>query len=69
MNDNYNLGNVIWSSNYQKYIVVIGYNKDTNKYVVDNHKIMEMSSNELDMFRNKKYDIVNDNNMEIIDEN
>ena len=57
----YKLGQVIWDNNYQKYFLVIGYDKDKSKYLIDEHKIMDMTEKEIDNFRMKRYNDTNEN--------
>ena len=57
----YKLGQVIWANNYQKCFLVIGYDKDKSKYLIDEHKIMNMTEKEIDNFRMKRYNDINEN--------
>ena len=65
----YKMGNVIWDNFYQKYLIIIGYDKEDDKYLVDNHEIMKLSKTELDNFRSKKYYKENENLKEVANEN
>lgn len=65
----YKMGTVIWDNLYQKYLIVIGFDKETNKFLVDNHQIMQLTKSELDDFRNKNYYKENRNMKDLTNEN
>lgn len=60
-NTEYKMGSVIWDKLYQKYLIIIGYDKETDKFLVDNHEITKLTKSELDNFRSKKYYKENEN--------
>lgn len=59
----YNLGQVIWDKLYQNYILIVGYNKKNKKYIIDKHRMVEMSHQEIDKFKQKNYNEENYDNL------
>lgn len=51
----YKCGQVIWDKNYQKYMLIIGYDEKKGTYLVDDHKVMQMSEKDIDMFKSLNY--------------
>lgn len=51
----YKCGQVIWDKNYQKYMLIIGYDENKGTYLVDDHKVMQMSEKDIDMFKSLNY--------------
>lgn len=55
ISNGYKIGSVIWDNFYQKYLIIVGYDINEDKYLVDNHEFMKLSKTELDNFKCKKY--------------